>query len=71
MDETLKIIEKILYYSKNAQNFFSVASKVDKGKSEPKKKKSDQSITKWAQVLEERFSFIMLDINENKDLCIQ
>ena len=40
VDETLKIIEEILNYNKNAQNFFSVASKVDKEKSEPKPKES-------------------------------
>ena len=67
MDETLKIIEKMLYYNKNAQNFFSVASKVDKGKSEPKQK-SNQLIPKWEQVSEEIFNFINLEINENKDL---
>ena len=31
-DKTLKIIEEILDYNKNSQNFFSLASKVDKGK---------------------------------------
>ena len=36
-DKTLKIIEEILDYDKNSQNFFSLASKVDKGKSVPKK----------------------------------
>ena len=34
------IIEKILDYNKNDQRFFSVASKVDKGKPEPKPKGS-------------------------------
>ena len=67
VDETLKIIEKMLYYNKNAQNFFSVASKVDKGKSEPKQK-SNQLIPKWEQVSEEIFNVINLEINENKDL---
>ena len=32
-NETLKIIEKILDYNKNAQKNFLLASKVDKGKS--------------------------------------
>ena len=45
--------------------FFSVASRVDKGKS---KQKSDRSVPKWVQVSEERFNFIKLEINENKDL---
>ena len=39
-DEALKIIEEILDYNKNAQKFFSVASKVDKEKSEPKPEES-------------------------------
>ena len=41
MDETLKIIEEILDYNKEAQKTFSIASKVDK--SEPK---IEQTITK-------------------------
>ena len=45
VDETLKIIEKILNYNKNTQKYFQLASKVDKGKSEPKEK-SDRSIPK-------------------------
>ena len=40
MDETLKIIPEILDYNKNAQNIFSVASRVDKGKPEPKPEES-------------------------------
>ena len=39
-DETLKIIEEILDYNKGAQKTFSIASKVDKGKSEPKPEES-------------------------------
>ena len=39
-DETLKIIEEILDYNKGAQKTFSIASKVDKGKSEPKLEES-------------------------------
>ena len=35
-DETLKIIEKVLNYNKNAQRIFRLASELDKGKSEPK-----------------------------------
>ena len=66
MDETLKII-KILDYNKRAQKIFLIASKVNKGKSEPKPK-SDQSIPKWVQVSEERFKIIKPEINENKDL---
>ena len=62
------IIEKILDYNKIAQKNFQLASKVDKGKSEPKQK-SDQSIPKWVQVSEDRFNFIKLKINEKKDLA--
>ena len=36
VDETLKIIEKILNYNKNYQKNFSLASKVDKGKQNQK-----------------------------------
>ena len=39
-DETLEIINKILYYNKNAQKNFHLVSKIDKGKSELKFKKS-------------------------------
>ena len=35
-DETLEIINKILDYNKEAQNFFNRASKVNKRKSKPK-----------------------------------
>ena len=39
-DETLEIVKEILDYNKNAQKIFQSASKVDKGKSEPKLEKS-------------------------------
>ena len=39
-DETLKIIKKILDYNKHAWKNFQFASKVDKGKSEPKPEES-------------------------------
>ena len=39
-DETLQIIEEILDYNKNAQKIFSVASRGDKQKSEPKPEES-------------------------------
>ena len=39
-DETLRIIEEIFHYNKKAQKTFSIASKVDKGKSEPKPEES-------------------------------
>ena len=40
VNETLEIIEKVLDYNKYAQKFFYHASKVDKGKSEPKTEES-------------------------------
>ena len=43
-DETLKIIEKILDCNKNAQTICLLASKVDKGKSEPKGSISERII---------------------------
>ena len=39
-EETLKIIEGILDYNKNAQKSFPLALKIDKGKSEPKPEES-------------------------------
>ena len=45
-DETLKIIKEILDCNKNAQIFFSVASEVDKEKSEPKAEKRIAERTK-------------------------
>ena len=39
-DETLEIVKEILDYNKNPQKIFQSASKVDKGKSEPKLEKS-------------------------------
>ena len=56
MDETLKIIEEILDYNKNAQRFLSVGSEVDKGKSEPKddqrkqEPKTEESIAKKTEL---------------------
>ena len=38
--ETLEIIKEILDYNKNVQKNFELASKVDKGKSEPKPEES-------------------------------
>ena len=35
-DDTLKIIEEILDYNKRTGKIFPLASKLDKGKSEPK-----------------------------------
>ena len=47
-DESSKIIEEILNYNKNTQKDFPLASKVGKGKSEPKvnKRKSESKVDK-------------------------
>ena len=42
VDETLKIIKKILDCNKNAQSFFYRASKIDKEKSKPKFEKNEK-----------------------------
>ena len=39
-DDILEIIKKHFDYNKDAQNFFHHASKIDKGKSEPKTEES-------------------------------
>ena len=49
-DETLKIIEKILDYNKNAQKNSPLASKVDKGKSGPKGSISERIILRKGMV---------------------
>ena len=51
-DETLKIIKKILDYNKNAQKNFLLASKVDKGKSEPKGSISERIILRKGKIAE-------------------
>ena len=69
-EETLKIIKEILEYNKRTRKTFPVASKVDKGKSEPKPEERilKESIPKWVQVSEERFKIMKLEINTNKNL---
>ena len=39
-DDTLEIIKKVLDYTENAKKFVQIASKVDKGKTEPKTEES-------------------------------
>ena len=53
--ETLKVIEKILDYNKNAQKIFQLASKVDKGKSEPN---TEESIAERVKLKNERIAEI-------------
>ena len=54
-DETLRIIEEIFHYNKKAQKTFSIASKVDKGKSEPK---PEESIAKRVKLRREKINEI-------------
>ena len=56
MDETLKIIEEILDYIKETQKVFALASKVDKGKSEPK---PEESIAKRVKLKRQRLNTIV------------
>ena len=55
VDETLKIIVKILNYNKKAQKNFQLASKVDKGKSKPK---NEESIAKRVKLKNEKIAEI-------------
>ena len=64
-DETLKIIEEILDYNKNAQKNFPFASKVDKGKSEPK---SEESVGKRVHLRREKIAEIEEEKNINNEL---
>ena len=54
-NETLKITEEIFDYNKNAQRFFSFASEVDKGKSEPT---PEESIAKRVKLRREKITKI-------------
>ena len=47
---SLKIIEEILNYNKNAQKIFLLASKVNKGKSVPKKTIVERNIEESVQL---------------------
>ena len=54
-DETLRIIEEIFDYNKKVQKTFSIASKVDKGKSETK---PEESIAKRVKLRRQRLNTI-------------
>ena len=58
VDETLEIIEKILDYNKHVQKFFSLASKVDKGKSVPKKTIVEKNIEENVELRRKRIAEI-------------
>ena len=51
-DETLKIIQKILDYNKDAQKNFQLAWKTDKGKSEPEESIEERTILRKGMVTE-------------------
>ena len=61
-DETLEIIKKNLDYNKDAQIFFHRASKVDKGKSEPK----TESIAERVQLKNTRIAEIKKEEKKHK-----
>ena len=50
------------------EKFYDAPKKSEESISEKLEQKSDQSIPKWVQVLKDRFNFIKLKINKNKDL---
>ena len=54
--------------SKN-EKFYDTPEKGEESISEKLEQKSDQSIPKWVQVSKDRFNFIKLKINMNKDLA--
>ena len=53
--ETLEIIDKIIDYNKDAQNFFHRASKVDKKK---KKSKIEESIAERTKLKRQKLNII-------------
>ena len=52
-----------------SEKLYDAPEKSEESISEKSEQKSDQSIPKWVQVSEERFNFIKLKINKNKDLA--
>ena len=61
-------------FSKNniiskGEKFHDAPNKSEESISEESEQRSDQSIPKWVQVLKDRFNFIKLKINKNKDLA--
>ena len=51
------------------EKFYDAPKKSEKSISEKSEQKYDQSIPKWVQVSKDRFNFIKLKINMNKDLA--
>ena len=50
------------------EKFYDAPKKSEESTSERLEQESDQSIPKWVQLSKERFDFIKLKINKNKDL---
>ena len=66
--------ELIDQFSKNniismGEKFYDAPKKSEESISEKSEQKSDQSIPKWVQVSKDRFDFINLKINTNKNLA--
>ena len=66
--------ELIKQFSKNniiskADKFYGALKKSEESISEKSEQESDQSIPKWVLVSKDRFDFIKLKINKNKDLA--
>ena len=68
VEETLKIMEKILDYNKNAQIFFHCASKIDKGKSEPE---IEESIAERVKLKNNRIAEIKKEEKNIKNLLFK
>ena len=69
----IKAVELIEQFSKNNiisknEKFYEARKKSEENISEKSEQKSDQSIPKCVQVPKDRFDFIKLKINKNKDL---
>ena len=61
-------------FSKNniiskGEQFFDAPIKREKSISQKSEQKSDQSVPKWVQLSEDRFNFIKLKMNKNKNLA--
>ena len=67
-DETLVIIKEILDYNKSVQKIFSLASEVDKEKSEPK---IEESITERTKLRTEKIAEIKREEENINNLTIQ
>ena len=67
-EELINQFAKNNIISKNEKSFYA-PKKRKESISEKSEQKSDQSILKWVQVSKDRFNFIKLKINMNKDLA--